>query len=343
MVMTTNRTGGEYDRFFVTIVTPFNEKGQVDEGALRNHLRHYLQERFIEAGGGMIINPEAGEVFTLTCKEKVRNIEIALEECGGKIPVFSGAVGLSTKESVEAAVQAKQAGAEGLFLFPPIGGLEVTIAWDADKHPEIWGDVIKAQAKATDLPIIIHPEGGSYSPIWGNGLPLAPTLYLCEKISNIVGWKMTYDYDSFWRIARGFRSLDRHVAILGANANRFPEYMLHGFLDGAASGFLNYAMEPLMDHVSAWRIGDITEAMRIWSSGLSEALRYSGSGGKQRLHVRYKVATWMRGLITDPFMRPPVPKPTKEEVLLARGLLTNLGLGVILEREMNRVLEKLDR
>ena len=48
-----------------------------------------------------------------------------------------------------------------------------------------------------------------------------------------------------------------------------------------------------------------------------------------RLHVRYKVATWLRGLIPNPFMRPPMPDPRQIEIDTIYALLQAAGLSVI--------------
>jgi 4-hydroxy-tetrahydrodipicolinate synthase len=48
-----------------------------------------------------------------------------------------------------------------------------------------------------------------------------------------------------------------------------------------------------------------------------------------RLHVRYKTATWLRGLIPNPFMRSPVPKPRQEEIDTLYRLLQAADMPVI--------------
>ena len=48
-----------------------------------------------------------------------------------------------------------------------------------------------------------------------------------------------------------------------------------------------------------------------------------------RLHIRYKTATWLRGLIPSPFMRAPMPKPKQAEIDTLYRLLKALNLPVI--------------
>ncbi|MFC2073089.1 dihydrodipicolinate synthase family protein [Chloroflexota bacterium] len=331
--MSVGQLSTKYDCLYVTVVTPFKENYEVDEAALRRLLQYFMQPKFINAGGGIIINPEAGEVFYLNREEKRRNVQIALEECGGNVPVFAGVADLRTEDAVRVAIDAKVERADGLFLMPPVGMSDITVSWDANKYPEVFIDMAKAEVEAVDLPAIVHPVASS-STTFGKGLPMEPTLQMCNEIPNIVGWKMTYSYQGSIIIAKALRALDRHVALLRSTAMYFHENLATGYFDGTVTGALNYAMEPMIDHITAWKRGDIDEARRIWESGLAD-LHYYVYSESSRLHVRYKLATWLRGLIPSPFMRPPMPKPRRDEILTLRELLVNSGLSVISEGEVS--------
>lgn len=337
--MAVSRFGTEYDRLFACVCTPFKEDGQVDEPALRHLLQYFMQPKFIDAGGAIIINPEAGEVFYLDRKEKRRNVEIAVEECGSKMPVFAGVCGLTTKESVQVAEDIKAVGADGLFLLPPMGAMDVSLNWDPERFPEVWTDMAKAQVEAVDLPAIVHPSARLVNLGFGMGLPVNATLHMCNAIPNIVGWKMTYSYNSALRIARMLRTLDHHVGIFIAGASMFHEYLASGYFEGTVSGFFNYAMEPMIDHINAWRRKDLDEAMRIWKNGL-EDIHYWVTDSS-RLHVRYKTAAWLRGLIPLPFGRPPFPEPRKEEVEKLKQLLKATGIEVIPDKDIARITSRL--
>jgi 4-hydroxy-tetrahydrodipicolinate synthase len=181
-----------------------------------------------------------------------------------------------------------------------------------------------------DLPIVTHPVGGAKPP-FNPGLPLEATLRICRKVKNVAGWKMTYMYDGFRIIANGLRGLDRHVADMGALASRFHEYRATGLFDGTLSGFWNFALEPMLDHLAAWDEKDIDKARAIWDGGLVQLHEYVADMG--RLHIRYKTATWLRGLIPNPFMRAPMPKPRQEEIDMLYRLFKTLGFEVIEAKE----------
>jgi dihydrodipicolinate synthase/N-acetylneuraminate lyase len=337
--VTIDKFGTKFDRLYVAVITPYKEDYEVDEPALRKFLQYFMQPKFREAGGGIIINPEAGEIFYLSREEKRRNVEIAMEECGGKVPVFAGVVDLRTEDAVKVAIDAKEVGTDGLFLIPPMGSMDITSSWDAEKYPEVFVDMAKAEVEAVDLPAIVHPTG-SPSSAYGIGLPLGTTMAMCREIPNIIGWKMTYSYAGSLIIAKALRGLDRHVGILRASARYFHENLATGLFDGTVTGSFNYAMEAMIDHINAWKRRDIDEACRIWDSGLAGLHGYVYSE-YSRLHVRYKVATWLRGLIPLPFMRAPMPKPKQEEIVTLRERLTEAGLDVIPEGDVNRIMAQL--
>jgi dihydrodipicolinate synthase/N-acetylneuraminate lyase len=341
LIMAEDKSGRQFDRLYVALMLPFKENYEVDEDALRRLVRYFMQPKFKDNinGAGIIINPDAGEIHYLTREEKRRNVEIAVEECGGKVPVFAGGFDLRVEDMIRVAVDAKEAGADGLFLSPPQGSLEVSRAWDPDKNPEIWADLIEAQVKATGLPVIVHPSAPA-TPAFGSGLPMRATLELCRRIPSIVGWKMFQSYVGSVHIARALRKLDRHVAILPANSNLFHENLATGYFDGALSGSFCYAMEPMIDHITAWKNKDLEEANRIWKSGL-EDLQYYIDATHSRLHIRYKAAAWVRGTIPLPFMRAPNPWPTREEVITIKDLMVKAGLSVIPEKDLKPVLEQL--
>ena len=339
-MMSSPKFGKEFDRLFVAVVTPTKKTEEVDESALRKLLQYFMQPKFVQAGGAIVINPEAGDIFYLTRAEKKRNVEIAMEECDGKVPVFAGVADLRTADSVKVAVDAKEVGVDGIFLIPPMGAIDVTLSWNANQFPEVWLDMAKAQVEAVDLPAIVHPTA-SPSSVFGIGLPLEATLKMCREIPNIVGWKMVYAYPGWVLVARALRALERHVGVLGASAHYFHENLATGYFDGTVSGSFNYAMEPMIDHINAWRRGDLHEANGIWKSGL-ENLQYYIYADYGRLHVKYKAGAWLRGLVPSPFLRAPMPKPRRNEVERLRELLGALGVSLIPEGDVNRIVAQLE-
>jgi len=341
--------GRKYDGLYVACVTPYKPNGlEVDELALREFLRYFLQPKFTQAGGAIIINPEAGEIFVLNKEERIRNVRIAVEECKGKVPVFAGAFGITVDEAVQCAKDAKKEGADGIFWLPPQGTMEVTTDWDADKYPDVWIDHMKEVVKAADLPLIVHAAGGrwlmsGYVGYLGIGGPSpTATRKIVTEVPNIIGWKMIYQWEAYRMIARMFKSLDRelgrHVGIFGAGTGNFHAALAEGLFDGTSTGGWNYALEPMLEHILAWREGNVSKAREIWDSGLFDLHLYVN---QDRSHIRYKIATWLHGLIPNPYMRPPMPKPKKEEILKLKDALTKTKISVISDAKIREVTNQL--
>jgi 4-hydroxy-tetrahydrodipicolinate synthase len=69
-------------------ITPFDDKGAVDEPAFRRHLH-----RLGDAGISVFVGGSgSGEGYALTPEERNRILTIAVEELGGKVPVFADGV-----------------------------------------------------------------------------------------------------------------------------------------------------------------------------------------------------------------------------------------------------------
>ena len=287
----------------------------------------FLSPGNLEAGVALIANPEASEVFYLSEDEKRRVLEITLEEASGRTTVLAGVSHATTSGAAAAAAEAASMGCDGLFVMPPIGMLDITTAWDADRYPEVFIDMLRTIATAADLPMVVHPTAAP-SVQFGIGLPGGATRAIVEAIPNVVGWKMTYNYDGYRRITRTLREAARPIDLLGAVAKYFHENLAADELDGTVSGSLNYALEPMLAHFAAWQAGDLKEARRIWDSGLAQLQEYFYSD-YARLHIRYKAATWLRGWIPTPQLRAPLPQPRREEVATLRRLLDEVGLWTI--------------
>src|SRR5204862_2511176 len=86
----------------------------IDEEAYRKHLRWLLTHDI----GGLVISGHAGELESLTPQERIRVAELARKEIPDKLPMVVGCTGLSTRELVECAKDAKAAGADGLLVMP---------------------------------------------------------------------------------------------------------------------------------------------------------------------------------------------------------------------------------
>src|SRR3954451_20002240 len=97
------------------LVTPFTRSGEVDEAAFRR-----LARRQIDAGIHFLCPcGTTGENPTLSDAERLRMVEILVEEADGKVPILAGAGGYDTKELIHLARELASAGASGFLSVTP--------------------------------------------------------------------------------------------------------------------------------------------------------------------------------------------------------------------------------
>jgi 4-hydroxy-tetrahydrodipicolinate synthase len=99
---------------FPALVTPFDERDQVDEAAYRALIRFVLPHV-----NGVVPCGTTGEFSYLTLEERKQAIEICLDEIAGRMPVIAGTGAKSTRETVELTAWAKEVGVAGALVVAP--------------------------------------------------------------------------------------------------------------------------------------------------------------------------------------------------------------------------------
>ena len=153
------------------LVTPFRSDQSLDEDALRRLVR-----RQVDAGIDFLVPcGTTGECPTLTQAERLRVVELTLEESRGRVPVVAGAGGYNTAEVIETAREFQSMGVDGI--------LSVTPYYNKPTQEGLYQHY-KAIAEATTLPIIV------YSVVGRTGVNVEPaTIRRLAEIDNIVGIK----------------------------------------------------------------------------------------------------------------------------------------------------------
>jgi 4-hydroxy-tetrahydrodipicolinate synthase len=125
------------------LVTPFRPDLTLDEEAIRR-----LARRQIEAGVHFLVPcGTTGESPTLEHEERLRVVEIVLEEAKGKLPVLAGAGGYHTGEVVALAREFEAMGADGI--------LSVTPYYNKPSQEGLYQHYL-AIANAVKLPIVVY-------------------------------------------------------------------------------------------------------------------------------------------------------------------------------------------
>src|ERR1700744_5877598 len=132
------------------LVTPFTHDGALDERPLRTLVR-----RQIDSGIDFLVPcGTTGESPTLTRREHVRVVEIAVEEsrkAKRKVPVVGGAGGYNTAEVIELAHELEHIGVDGI--------LSVTPYYNKPTQEGLYQHY-KAIAHAVKLPFIVYNVQG---------------------------------------------------------------------------------------------------------------------------------------------------------------------------------------
>jgi len=153
------------------IVTPFDEKGNIDEKALRKLVNFQIENSI----SGIVPCGTTGESPTLTYEEHNQVIDIVIDEVRGRVPVIAGTGSNSTDEAILLTRHALQAGAHS--------SLQVAPYYNKPTQKGLYEHFI-AIAEAVDLPMILYNIPGR------TGINIeTDTLLRMAEHKNIIGVK----------------------------------------------------------------------------------------------------------------------------------------------------------
>jgi len=153
------------------LVTPFRKDGSVDEAAVRRLVRRQID------AGVHFVSPcgTTGEAPTLSDTEKIRVVQLVVDEAAGRVPVLAGAGGYDTREVIELAREYERIGVDGI--------LSVTPYYNKPTQEGLFQHY-KAIAESTRLPIVLYNVPGR------TGVNLeAATVVRLSALRTIVGIK----------------------------------------------------------------------------------------------------------------------------------------------------------
>jgi len=153
------------------LVTPFTSDGSVDEKRVRQLVRRQVD------AGIHFVSPcgTTGEAPTLSHDDKLRVIELVLDEVAGRVPVLAGAGGYDTREVIATARELEARGVNGL--------LSVTPYYNKPTQEGLYQHY-RAIAESTALPIVLYNVPGR------TGVNMdVQTVARLAQIPNIIGTK----------------------------------------------------------------------------------------------------------------------------------------------------------
>src|SRR5262249_44333229 len=190
------------------LVTPFDDKGRIDFGALERFVNWQI-ERGIDF---LVPCGTTGESATLSGDERKAVTAAVVKAAAGRVPVVAGAGGNHTAKAVFWAREAAEVGADGILSVSPMYN---------KPGPEGLFRHYSALAEATRLPILVYNVPGRT----GSDLDVETILRLAE-IPNIVGLKEASG--NFAKIARLMTGLPEDFVVLSGDDSTGPALVAVG-------------------------------------------------------------------------------------------------------------------
>jgi len=289
----------------------------IDEDACREVWRYLL-----ECGVSAILpNEEPG---CLTLKERTRLLEIASDEVKGRVPIIDYIWSDTTRGAIEQGLNAKEHGAAAVLSGPPN-----VFGWDGT-NSEFFVEHFRKFSEEADIPLILM--GGPGSP--GNFyIPLQTFVEVAKQAENLLGCKITIgDNAAFEEIMHALKAVREDIVCLRAGSAQVLGSYEAG-ANGNLSGHLAVAKEDVQIF-KAFRSGDSKTAKEISEKVSPIAAGVYGFGLNLPFiyfQYRFKVASWLMGLIPRPHMRRPYLPPPLKEIEMLRDLLIKAGKLVVNE------------
>ena len=226
---------------FTALVTPF-KNGGLDEAAFRALVNWQISE----GTNGLVPVGTTGESPTLSHDEHKKVVEWCIGEAKGRVPVVAGAGSNSTKEAVELARHAEQAGADAVLVVTPY--------YNKPTQEGLYQH-FKAINDAVDLPIIIY----NIPPRCVIDMSVA-TMARLAKLPNIVGVKDATN--DLGRPLRTRNAIGPDFCQLSGEDGTAVAFLAQGG-QGCISVTANVAPRLCADLHEGWQRGDLKAVQRL--------------------------------------------------------------------------------
>jgi 4-hydroxy-tetrahydrodipicolinate synthase len=153
------------------MVTPLDSEGRFSEPGMRK-----LIDFLIEGGShGLFVVGAAGEFYAFSPEDKRRIFEVTMDQVGGRVPVYAGTNGITTRETIEMTAIAEECGVDAVSVLTPM--------FISPTQGQLF-EHYSALARSTSLPVIMYNNPPK------TGVALAPaTVARLAELPNIVGMK----------------------------------------------------------------------------------------------------------------------------------------------------------
>ncbi len=225
------------------LTTKFTATDELDLPLFEKNLNAQL-----EAGvSGIVLGGTLGEASVLTTNEKETLIKFAVEKCNNRVPVILNIAEGSTKVALQQASYAKEWGASGIMLLPPM-------RYKTDHRETV--TYFKTVANSIVLPIMIYNNPVDYK--IEVTLDMFDEMQECKNITAIK--ESTRDVTNVTRLINRFGN--RYKILCGVDPLALEELVLgaHGWVAGLVCAFPKETVT-IYNLVKA---GNIAEATKIY-------------------------------------------------------------------------------
>ena len=253
------------------IITPIDENEKVDEAGLRKLINHCIDHGI----HGIFICGSNGECMSLTQAQRDRAIQIALDECSGRVPVIAGCMDSSTQRVIENVQRLEEMGGTTAVVTPVFYARHATQEETVRHFEEI--------SKNTNANLMIY----NIPPFTGQNLT-AETSIEISKIDKVIGVKDTSgNFPNFIKLLNYFKGSD-FLVHQGATNLAVPSMLM------GADGYIP-SLAPLFPqaHLKLYeygKAGDIENAMK-WGAIVDEICKLYPMAKSQTASTKYAMST----------------------------------------------------
>jgi 1-pyrroline-4-hydroxy-2-carboxylate deaminase len=228
---------------FPAVTTKFTEADNLDLDLFAKNLQAQL-----DAGvSGIILGGTLGEASVLTTEEKEQLVMFTVSKVAGKVPVVLNIAEGSTSEAIRQASLAKEWGANGLMLLPPM-------RYKPDHRETV--AYFTAIANSTDLPIMIYNNPVDYKT--EVTLDMFAELQACANIQAVK--ESTRDVTNVTRMINRFGN--RFAILCGVDTLAMEELCLGA--DGWVAGLVCAFPQETTTLYNWVKAGKLAEAAKLY-------------------------------------------------------------------------------
>jgi 4-hydroxy-tetrahydrodipicolinate synthase len=221
------------------ILTPLTEDEKFNEQEMRSQIN-----RLIKAGvSGIFALGTNGEFYAFSQEEKIKILEVAVDEVKGRVPVYAGTGCVTTQETIELSKVAKKIGADVLSIISPY--FVSASQDDLYRH-------FSSVASAVDLPMLLY----NIPARTGNSIAHTTVAKLAQY-ENIIGIKDSSG--NFDNTLKYIENTDSRLSVL-AGSDSLILWTLQAGGTGAISGCSNVFPELMVSIYQLWAEGKFEEA-----------------------------------------------------------------------------------